>query len=159
MYFPIETRRSHNRIASNKAVHTLLKNGVIAHWSTIILMPFAYLTYFGPTAGLLCIFYFTSSQSYVCQDLKAPFLLDNSIGPAKNLSLAMLYEQRQKLGREKWPNTSNSGELWEDYKPNGMMIWDAGFDLGRNHENRGKYWKLTNIDDLITQLEVSKCQT
>jgi len=128
----------------------MLKNGVIAHWSTIVLMPFAYLAYFGPTFGLLCIFYFTSSNSYLCQHLNAPFLLDNSIRPAQNLTFSILYEQRQKLGREKWPDYEDS---WGDYKPNGMMIWDAG---GQRNSHRGKYWNLTSIEDLITQRRVEK---
>jgi len=52
-----------------------------------------------------------------CRPMRAPFLLDNSIEPARNLSFNDLYKRRIQFGEA----VGN----WGDDQGNGELVWNA----------------------------------
>ena len=63
-------------------------------------MAAGYFLYVLPVGCIGYLFLFVSSTSFVCQDMKAPFLLDNTFKPAVNMT--ELYLLRRDFSHESW---------------------------------------------------------
>lgn len=76
----------------------------------VILLALSYVVYMLPVVGLFFAYYFAWSNSTVCHPLAAPFLLDNNISPANNISFLKLYEKRKE-------QAERSKLLWDTKLP------------------------------------------
>ena len=74
-------------------------------------MALGYLLYVLPAGAVGYIFLFVNSQSYMCQKMNAPFLLDNNYEPAINMT--ELYELRVHYAYDCDPSDPYSNRCYE----------------------------------------------
>ena len=150
------------------------ENRTLYTYGTNISFVVAYIVYMTLPVGLFIFFALAKSNAIICSPLAAPFLLNNSIIPANNLSFSELYRQRQANGHVdgnvtakplNWGGERYNAGRWsegrkgkEDIGQFGLL-WNAythdnHFANGTNDDRcytRSNYWKLKNLNDLIDQ--------
>ena len=101
-----------------------------------------YFFYILPTAAIGYLFLFIKTKSFVCQEMKAPFLLDNSYNPSVNMT--ELYQLRINYFYEKYTPGDTSYKM----ESSRVLRWDVFNEDGYRFQ---KYLPFETIDDLIYQ--------
>ena len=149
------------------------ENRTLKTYETNISFVVAYIVYITLPVGLFILYAFARTNTILCSPLEVPFLLNNSITPANNLSLSELYRQRQAYGHLNgdvtaepinWGGERYSAGRWsekikaEENRGKFGLLWNAKTDNfyyngTQDHRcyRRLNYWKLNNLKDLIDQ--------